>query len=1255
MADKAVRYAGFISYRHKPRDRQWALRVMHWLETFRTPKALQAEGFPDRIGTLFRDEDEIPASSDLSDQIKQALARSDFLIVICSPDTPSSRWVRREIELFQELGKGERILAVLIAGEPDESFPPELRRRRVARTRPDGESESVWEEVEPIAADVRPRSDERRSLTERRALLRLTSTLLGCRFDDLARRDEQRRRAALRVRASMAAAALGAICAGSVWYWDAFVRIKTEHCASIAERWGVPSCVGAIEGDVWRRRQSTWRLLRRAGQVLEMTRINGSGHLQESPETRFSENEGWTEGAARWVFTFSRRDPSGEARLSSAALYDRSGELVRRIEFQFSEDGQQAITRFDKSLGMADRQRAAASGLAMSADDRKDGGRADIGQHRLFFRSDGLLERRIFEPVGGGVSVGDALGVHGRSYEYNELGLPSRIRNLDVGGRTLPDQAGAASVRREYDGRARLVLVEWQNASGMPVRNADLFASAALERDGVGNVAEIRLRDASGKPTLSKKDGYASMRRRYDERGNAIEHSFHGLNEELVPQKDLGAPIIRFTFDDRGNRIEGMVYGVDELPMLGKSGTFRSVRKHDRFGNVIEEAYFGKDGRRAIRRPDGVAGYTYAFDDQGRFIGRGFFGLDGKPALRQDEGWAISRHVLDAQSRIVEVSYFGPDGQPILDKRLGAARYTNAFDQRGNVVKVCYFGTDGTPILHKAWGVACRTWQYDSTGNIVDTTSLGPDGARILSADEGETRIVYKRDDRGQVVEQGYLGLNDEPVLSRVRGAARVTSRYDDRGNEIEQTHFGLDGGPVANNEGIHREVRRFDERNALIERSRYGVDGNPIGERKTGIARLVYRRDDRGNIIEEQYYGADGQPVLRRDWGAARVVWRHDDRDRMTEIAFFGFDNRPIATADLGVARIVYSYDQIGNRLERRSFGTDGKPVADKRDGMAVDLFEYDAYGRMIGRKLLGVDEQPVLHKRWGFAGGTMRYDERGNNVEEIYFGLDGRPIVPALGYARRTYRFNERGNIIEQAYFDANGNPTPDKTYAVPRFQRDYDGHGRIVEERFYGASGELDHNAFGFARSVAERNSAGLLVRETYFDRASLPTLRHNKYIQDEEIAEVVGGWKRYVVLAALEPTSRAGLGRGGFARIEQQHDARGLLTWRAFFGLAGEPVNGPDGFSLETVRYDTLGRPTQFEGRRDASDQEAAYWVKAVFTHDVYGAIAHIRFVDGAAGGSIERTGIASIEFESRPNGRGDQVVYKGPDGSTREVR
>jgi hypothetical protein len=57
---------------------------------------------------VFRDEDEVPASADLNDQIWAALVASRFLIVVCSAFTPRSKWVEREIQIFNELGRSDQ-------------------------------------------------------------------------------------------------------------------------------------------------------------------------------------------------------------------------------------------------------------------------------------------------------------------------------------------------------------------------------------------------------------------------------------------------------------------------------------------------------------------------------------------------------------------------------------------------------------------------------------------------------------------------------------------------------------------------------------------------------------------------------------------------------------------------------------------------------------------------------------------------------------------------------------------------------------------------------------------------------------------------------------------------------------------------------------------------------------------------------------------------------------------------------------------
>ena len=97
--DRPYIYDAFISYRYVQRDREWAQWLIEALEAYRIPQALQAQGLPPRLKKIFRDVDEVPASSDLNDAIKQGLVDSRFLIVVCSPYTPRSKWVEREIQI----------------------------------------------------------------------------------------------------------------------------------------------------------------------------------------------------------------------------------------------------------------------------------------------------------------------------------------------------------------------------------------------------------------------------------------------------------------------------------------------------------------------------------------------------------------------------------------------------------------------------------------------------------------------------------------------------------------------------------------------------------------------------------------------------------------------------------------------------------------------------------------------------------------------------------------------------------------------------------------------------------------------------------------------------------------------------------------------------------------------------------------------------------------------------------------------------
>ncbi len=194
------KYIAFISYRHAPLDSLVAKKLHSLIEQFQIPKALRKDG-KRKLGLVFRDQEELPISSDLSEDICRALDNSEYLIVICSPDTAQSPWVSREIEYFLAHHPRQKVFAVLAAGEPGDVFPHVLTHVETA----DG-----VEEVEPLALDARGKSLAAMARKLRKEALRLYAAMLGCPYDDLAQRQQRRRRR----NAAIAASAVMAVSLG---------------------------------------------------------------------------------------------------------------------------------------------------------------------------------------------------------------------------------------------------------------------------------------------------------------------------------------------------------------------------------------------------------------------------------------------------------------------------------------------------------------------------------------------------------------------------------------------------------------------------------------------------------------------------------------------------------------------------------------------------------------------------------------------------------------------------------------------------------------------------------------------------------------------------------------------------------------------------------------------------------------------------------------------------------------------------------
>lgn len=199
-------YNAFISYRHTDIDADVAKRIQHGLEHFRIPKPIGKKTGVNRIARIFRDKEELPLTSDLNDTITRALENSDYLIVICSPETRKSIWVQREIETFLKTHSKKNVFTVLANGEPCDTIPEVLLNDEVVD---EATGDVTLVPVEPLSCDYRVSA----GTAKREELPRLAAAIIGCGYDELIQRRRQyrmRRITALLSAALVAAVALAA-------------------------------------------------------------------------------------------------------------------------------------------------------------------------------------------------------------------------------------------------------------------------------------------------------------------------------------------------------------------------------------------------------------------------------------------------------------------------------------------------------------------------------------------------------------------------------------------------------------------------------------------------------------------------------------------------------------------------------------------------------------------------------------------------------------------------------------------------------------------------------------------------------------------------------------------------------------------------------------------------------------------------------------------------------------------------------------
>ena len=213
MDTEGFKYHAFISYSHK--DKKIAQRLHKRLRRYHLPSVLRRlhPELPKKLGTIFLDEANLVAKDgSLTESLRGYLDASNYLILICSPDSAKSEYVNDEVEYFMKIGRRKHIVPLIVRGVPRskdpnaECFVPAVLE--------------LTRELEPLGIDLK-------TYGERDSFLRVIATTLELDLEYfISIEDRERKRRAMIYSSISAVLAVGAGIL--IWYNINFFQVMYD-------------------------------------------------------------------------------------------------------------------------------------------------------------------------------------------------------------------------------------------------------------------------------------------------------------------------------------------------------------------------------------------------------------------------------------------------------------------------------------------------------------------------------------------------------------------------------------------------------------------------------------------------------------------------------------------------------------------------------------------------------------------------------------------------------------------------------------------------------------------------------------------------------------------------------------------------------------------------------------------------------------------------------------------------------------------
>lgn len=989
ISDGGYRYFAFISYCRK--NESWAKWLQRKLETYRLPAKTKKEhpDVPKRLFPVFRDKTDLSGGV-LEKSLKKELADSKYLIVICSPESASSDWVNEEIGFFIEEHGADKVIPFIVDGEPHsndaskECFPKKLCEIK---------QELLGVNVEEIG--------------KQNAFLRVVSTMLGLRFDELVRRDRKRavsKKIVLGILLALFLVAVGY----SIWF-------NTEHSryyASYITQFEIPKGRGELSADQRKSAFQSFRIIEKRGRVIRVECVNSYGTiidpvigLERYPSLEYSYDE--------------------EGRVSEITQYDEYGSAVLIKTFSYRGDG--VVIDLNSPSGLF--SKSMRSDLSVTAASLgANASKSEIIRQTNTYNSDGMLIREMYYRDTLGNPACDINGVYGKKYTYTDEGFVSSVSMLDENGETYNCRTGWATEIYEYDKYGRIIRGKCKNADRNPARNAEGYAYFEIEYEN-----------------------YVPIVERY-------------FDENMEPcNNEEGASEFIFQYDGRGLLKSYKCYDTDGEPMGIYGGVFEARFEHNERGLPIKQSFFDTDGKAVNSSVYGYAAIELLWDDKNRVIKERYFDSDGKPCCQKDSGAHIAEVGYDDNGYTSFEKHFDADGTPTMTK-WGYSEAKITRDNEGNIRRLECFGTDGG-LCVGIGNYAVAECQYDAYGNKKSVRFFDADRNPCRN-EYGVHGWDYEYKD-GKLISGRCVDIDGKPGVGK-DFCYEIRREYDEKGNTIRESTYDVDGKLVENvNTNYAIAEYEYNEYGDVTRIAYFNRVGNPAQEQNINYL-YEYEYDARGNVIFEKRlsnenleypyvtvestYDAHGNVTSRiyrdREGNQINVKYTQENYVYDKQGKLIRYDVTYASTGTTIVSE--YEYDVYGNRVLEKFTAVyeDGETAL-----LYLKKYTFDEYGQVILKQHIDEAGEPFYDETIGYSSIRTEYSPEGYVIVEEYWGENGEP----LDIFRYEYERDARGNPIVTRRYGADRLLLREADGAAARIVQEYDSFGHLVKMSFYNENGD------------------------------------------------------------------------------------------------------------------------------------------------------------------------------------------------------